>query len=194
MKDNQEKIEKKLDQEKITLSSFVENNNTLINSLGVFTALIIFASSLPLKSIGLALSFLFLIIVLLLWFELWERFPAGSTTWRLIVFENILSLTVLILVVHWLLDYRGIWSKYLFILIFALILTPISYTLKKYDVFNVLFDTKPGRSKVIRYALGVIVIGSVFIVSTILAKLLANPFNRFLDNVHKLLQISSQSN
>jgi len=55
----------------------------------VFTALTVFGSTMRPTEFGQFLSSLFLTLTLLIWFELWGRFPSKGGGWRLDWFENI---------------------------------------------------------------------------------------------------------
>ncbi len=52
-----EKSEESPKDEKVSLASFIDANQKLISVLGIFTAISVFASNLPLKPVGYALSF-----------------------------------------------------------------------------------------------------------------------------------------
>jgi len=141
--------------EKISLSTFIEDNHKIISVLGIFSALTVFSRSLQLKALGDVLSFMFLTLTIIVWFELWGKFPSEETTGRLSWFETILTFTILGLVIYSLLEYRGIWDHLLMVPILGIIVTPISKLLKRYDVFNRLFHTQPGKLKWLRYTFGI---------------------------------------
>ncbi len=128
-----------------TISTFVEVNHKLITVLGVFTALTVFAANLPLRPFGNILSFMFLALAILVWLELWAKFPKGAVTWRLNWFENILSYAVMIIIAYWFLSFRDIWRIWLPFLIALLFLAGFSMVMKRYDVFDRLFKTEPGK-------------------------------------------------
>jgi protein-S-isoprenylcysteine O-methyltransferase Ste14 len=184
MPDDTKVANNKTSNERITLACFLEKNHKLIAVLGVFTALTVFATTLPLKSYGYALSFMFLALVVLIWLELWQRFPSGEGTWRLFWFENILTFAILGVVGYWFIEFRPIWHKFLGILLFLLILAIISWLMKRFQIFNRVFHSKPGRHKLLRYLLG---LGLIFISLAIalhLAGLITGPINRLLDEIH----------
>jgi hypothetical protein len=166
-----------------TLTSFIEENHRLLTVLGVFTALTIFASNLPVKPLGGMISFLFMTLTIILWFELWARFPSKRGEWRIVWFESILGITILILVIYWLLDYRVIWNQMLATLIFIVILTPLSWVIKKFNIFNRLFKTQPGKLRILRYILGIIILLGAVSLSLYIASLLAGPINTSLNNL-----------
>lgn len=178
----------RIEKEQTSLSDFVRENDKLISTLGVFTALTIFSANLSIKSYGYALSFAFMALSLLLWFELWARFPSSTGSWRLSVFENILFWTVLAIMFYWLLDFRNIWHDYLWILLFALLLGLASYLIRKYQIFNRLFHTEPGKLKFLRYTIGIIIGVIVFAVSIYLSTLIAPTINQFLDQLNQVLK------
>lgn len=174
----------KEDKKAPTLFDFIEENQRLVTVLGVFTALTVFAGSLPLKSVGYVLSFMFMSLTVLLWLELWERFPSKSGSWRLTLFETILPLTVLVVIGYWLLEFRKLWHEFLFLPIFAIILSSFSYVMKKYNLFNRVFHTRADGKKSLRYFVGIAVLLITALASILLARMAAAPLNRFLDSAY----------
>jgi hypothetical protein len=172
----------------VTLAEFVEENQKLITVLGVFTALTIFSSNLSLKPFAHALSFMFMTLSVLLWLELWGKYPSSPGNWTLTWFENILFLTVLAFIAYWLIAFRDIWDKLLAILLFGLILAPFSWLLKKYNIFNRLFRTQPGKLRPLRYLFGIAIGLAVLYFSLQLAYVVASPVNRVLDSFYQAMQ------
>lgn len=173
------------------MTEFVEENQKLITVLGVFTALTMYSSNLPLKPFAYVLSFLFMTLTVLLWLELWGRYPPSQSNWTLTWFENILSLTLLVFIGYWLIAFRDIWDKFLVTLLFGLILAPFSWLLKKYNVFNRLFRTQPGKLKPLRYLFGIAISLAALFLSLLLAHIIAPLFNRVLDNFYHVMQTPS---
>ena len=179
--------EKKIEQKQISLSDFVNENSKLISTLGVFTALSVFSTNLALKPYGYVLSFAFMTLTILLWLELWGKYPAKSGSWRLYWFENILFLTVLAVVLYWLLEFRSIWHKFLQTLLFLIILAIIAYPIKKYNLFNRVFRTQPGKLKFLRYLIGISLGVVVLFASSYLAMLFAPILNILLDQLKEVI-------
>jgi hypothetical protein len=169
---------------KVSLVDFVEDNHKLITTLGVFTALTVFVSNLPLKTLGYLLSFLFLTGTVLVWSELWSRFPKPGTN-RLIWFENVLSVAVLILVAYWVLEFRVIWRLLLTTILMLTFLWFMSLTIKRFNLFEFLFRIPLFRHNALRYLVGVIVIGIALILAAQLANFLAQPINALLDELRQ---------
>lgn len=90
-----------------SLAAFVDDNQRLIATLGVFTALTVFVGNLPAKLFGFLLSFLFLIGTILLWSELSSRFPKLRTE-RLYWFQSIIEVAVPILIIYLILQFSVI--------------------------------------------------------------------------------------
>jgi hypothetical protein len=164
-----------------TLKSFIEENHRLLTVLGVFTALTIFASNLPVKPLGGIISFLFMTLTIILWLELWAQFPSARGGWRIVWFESLLGVTILFLVFYWLLDYRIVWDQMLVVLILIVILAPFLWAMKKFNIFNRLFHTQPGKLRFLRYVFGIIILLAVIFLSFYIASLLAGPINTSLD-------------
>ncbi|SRR5581483_313252 len=186
-----ELIEKKNEEKQITLTDFVDENSKLISALGVFTALTVFSTNLTLKPYGYALSFAFMTLTVLLWLELWGKYPARRGSWRLTWFENILFLTVLAVVFYWLLEFRTIWHEFLQSLLFLIILAPIGYLIKKFDLFNRVFHTEPGKLKLFRYLLAILIGLVIMYISYYLANLIAPPLNTVLDQMREFINTTS---
>ena len=172
----------------VSLSQFVEQNEKLFGVLGVFTAVSVFVGQLRLHWFAYGLSFVFTLLVLLLWIELWSKLPLGTGGWKITVFENLLSLAVIGLVAYLFIDYRDIWHQYLFVPVFLFIYSLIGavfwWVVKKYNVFDRLFHTVPRRKAFLQY----LVIGtSTYYVSNRLAVLITPAVNRVLDALYKAL-------
>lgn len=167
-----------------TLTNFIEQNQKIISVLGVFTALTVFTANLSFRAFGYALSFIFLSLTLLLWIEVLEKFPKGEANWRLKIFEILLSYTFLGIILYWLLSYREIWHSVMYLpvsIILATIFTSIvTWPIKKYDLFNIIFRTKPTKRKFIRYTLYLIIILGILFISVQIANIISPPINALL--------------
>jgi hypothetical protein len=171
-----------------SLSDFIETNHKLLTILGVFTALTVFSFNLPIKQYGYGLSFILFALTLLVWLEVWSKFPSGPGSFKLIWFENLLSFLILGIFLYWLLDFRGIWKDFLVVFLFVIFMSIFSLIMKKYDVFNRLFNTSPGKRKNLRYFLGLIIIITLFSISWKIAFLISPPVNSCLDSIYKTFQ------
>ncbi len=172
-----------------TLGDFVEDNSKLLSAVGLFTALTVFSSTLEPRVVGAFLSFLFLSATVVLWFELMEKFPAGTpATGRLTWFETILSFAMLVVVFYWLLQFRGFWRSWLIIPIALILAAIVSGVLKRFDVFNRAFAAKPGEKRRWRY----FVAFSVFAVSILgaiyLSALIVQRIGPPLDTLRQVLE------
>lgn len=168
---------------KTTLFAFVEENQKLLTVLGVFTALTVFAASLPLKPLGSILSFLFMTLTVILWQELLERFPAKAAGWRMSWFESLLSLAVLMLMFYWLVDYRDLWQYWLAILVLAPLLWGVSKIMNRFDVFNRVFHAKPGAKRPLRYIVWVLFFAGALLAAILVTGFLTPPLNRLFDSI-----------
>lgn len=171
-----------------TLSKFVEDNEKLINVLGVFTAITVFVSELRLQIFGYALSFAFMALTVILWLELWGKFPSGKGDWKLIWFENILTLTVMAIIFYWLIDFRDIWREALVFLIFSIISAVFSVVMKRFGIFNKLFLTQDGELKWLRYTFGFIIILIILYTSLIIAYAITPSINNALDSINEFIR------
>jgi len=176
---------------KNTLSDFIEVNQKLLSVLGVFTALTVFTSNLPLKPVGQGLSFIFLALTLLIWTELVQKFPSGTSTWRLILFENLILFCVFGVFAYWMLAYREIWRVFIAIpllIIFSSIgLGIVSFVSKKYNVFNRLFRTTSDRLIFLRF-IGLMLIFILVTTASWHVSLAISPsINHILDKIYSVV-------
>jgi hypothetical protein len=172
----------------VTLKTFIDNNDKLLSALGIFTALTVFSSNLSPKYIGYVLSFLFLSTTILLWLELWARFPSKFATTRLIWFENILSYSIMAVIAYWLIAFYEIWRLFLFLPIALILLYLFSIFIKHFSIFNIVFYAKSIRHKILRYILGCIVLIVVLYISFYIANQLASPINTLINNIKQNLE------
>jgi len=154
--------------EKPSLHKYIEDNHKLLSSLGIFTALTIFARTSIGGYIGELLSVLFLTLSLLLWLELMGRLPSKMGTSRM----------------YWLTTFRKVFSWITIILVFIAYSSLLSWIAKKYDLFNRLFKTEPGGKKVLRYILSILLIIIGIAVSFIVMLIASHYFDKFLDLVN----------
>jgi len=93
---------------KPTLEQFISQNDKLLGAMAVLAGLAAFTKDL--RVVGGYLSFVFIALTLLVWFELLGKFPKHTHTGVLFWFENLLSIGILglaaYLVVGVLLFYR----------------------------------------------------------------------------------------
>lgn len=166
-----------------SLAAFIEENQRVITVLGVFTALTVFASNLRPVEFGQFLSSLFLTLTTLIWLELWGRFPSGGGSWRLSWFENMLSMTVLVLVGYWVVVVHTWVHDLITILVFGLTLGGLSQAMSRWNLFNRVFRSVPHERTKLRYGLGILIQVVVFAASFFVASVAGPPVDRFLDRI-----------
>ncbi len=167
---------------KPSLYDFINDNHKVITVLGVFTALTAFSSTFPIEGFAKGVSTLFLTLTLLVWIELWGRFPSSMGTTTLFWFENVLSLTMLALIAYWVVSVRIIFPPLVFILVFGLTLSLITWILQRFDLFNRILHTEPGGRKVLRYVLGIIILIVSFAITFLITALISLPIDQLLAN------------
>jgi hypothetical protein len=111
-----------------TISSFIEDNYKQLSVLAILTALTVFASNLPIKSLGSILSFLLLTLSILVWIEIIGRFPKALYSWRLTYFLGTLFLVPFILAAYLIIEYYPLWSQYYFWILLLIVGFPIFLT------------------------------------------------------------------
>ena len=112
-----------------SLSRFIDDNHKLISSVGIFTALTVFSTSISLKPIGYLVSFLSLAATFILWIELWFKFPRNrNLPVRLSFFKFTVLLILLTVTLYWLLEFRNFW-RYFLVLPLTFILTYMFFSI-----------------------------------------------------------------
>lgn len=172
-----------MEKEKNTLGKYINENEKLLTVLGVFVALTIFFSSLDVKIFAALLSLSSLTCAVLIWLELWSTFPSEEGTGKLLWFENVLSISTLVLIVFWVYEIYNLYPGAIVILLTFTIMWPISFLLKKWNVFNRCFNTKAQGKKPLRYLVGLIIILSVLAPSFLLASHISPYITKIFDSI-----------
>ncbi len=166
-----------------SLSDYIENNSKLISVLGVFTALTVFSYNLTIKPIGNILSFVFLTITIIVWLELWTKFPPKPSSWRLILFENVLSFSVLGIILYWLLAYREIWRAILVFPIWVLTITLISFLITRFNLLEKITGFKIAKYTFIRILFGLTLMILIYFFSLFVSAIISKPINDAFDSM-----------
>ena len=171
-----------------TLFSFIEENHRLLSVLGIFTALTVFARTLPIRILSDLLSFFFLAATVVLWFELQERYPSKTSSQKLRLFEILVSTAVLLLVACWLFLYWAFWRRILVAVFFAAFSLATTSLLQKYNVFNRLVGVDANHQKFLRHLVFFIIFSMILVSSIFFANLLGLKVVPLLEQIHEQLQ------
>lgn len=178
---------------KKTLSEHIEENQKLITVMGVFTALAIFARNIEIVQIRTMLSFLFISIAILVWIELSLKKYENKPTWRLILFDYAILLSVLFLVGYWLIEYFETWSSLIIIPMYFLFITIFIYLLKKIKVIRNLNNPETIKFKKTKLTLHYLIFILIIILSMLITSLIKEPLSDFLKAQHnRLINFISQ--
>ncbi|OGC85504.1 MAG: hypothetical protein A2V73_06430 [candidate division Zixibacteria bacterium RBG_19FT_COMBO_42_43] len=143
---------------KISLRQFIENNQRLITTMGVFFALTIYSTSIPIKQIALALSFLFMTCSFLIWMEVLSGIT-DYTSWSLHWFQIALLWAFLAFSFYWYIEYRTIWRYLLFIPLFSFISWSFMAIMKRYRLFERVLVIVPEKiRRPIHISMGIVLI------------------------------------
>jgi len=134
----------------VTLSDFIDENQKLITVLGVFTALTVFAGNISLAPFRNILSFLFMSLAIIVWIELWRKFPLKKYTWLLRWFEIILTLSIIVLISYWFIGYSEMWQGYLIVALTSIFTAVFGIVHRKLDLYDRLYNSKSSRYKLIK--------------------------------------------
>lgn len=164
---NQDKDKDKDKEKKTTLRDFLIKEHNLISSLGVFVALTIFSHSFLEGIFAIFLPLLFLLLAILIFFELWEQFPKNGGSIRLVFFESYLSIASVFIFIFWLSQLQALDNELpilvLSLLLYGPIMTFISVRIiKRFDIFNGVFVVGDGQKKFLRYVFAYLIIFAVF--------------------------------
>lgn len=180
-----------LEDKKVTLGMFIEDNHKLLATLGIFIALTVFAKNIPQKWASHVLSFLFLNATILIAIEILGRFPPEKTCkWMLWWFQHIIFFSMFSLAVYWIFAFPALLLRKEFIgLILFLSLFSLTWrVLKRSKAFNLLFPDKPKRLKTIRIILGFLAAGIYALILLFLSILISIPIKKGLDKVRERLE------
>ena len=166
----------------MTLSELLEDNHTLLEVIGVFTAVSVFIGQLQIHWFAHVLSFLFMVLVIVLCVELWTKFPRGTGSMKVLLFEYALTAAVFFLLLDLFVDYRDIWTHFLYVPIFLV----LSCTVLLGFVVPVLRAVIP-KNKVLRKVVGLVISVVVIYLSMRLAVHIEPGANRFFDAVNRLV-------
>lgn len=165
-----------------TLSELLADNHTLLEVIGVFTAVSVFIGQLQIRWFAHVLSFLFMVLVVILCVELWTKFRRGTDSMKVMLFEYTLTAAVVLLLLDLFVDYRDIWKHFLYVPIFGV----ISCTVLLGFVVPVLRAVIP-KNRVLRKLAGLVISMVVVYLSMRLAVRIEPGVNQFLDAVNRLV-------
>lgn len=166
----------------MTLSELLEDNHTLLEVIGVFTAVSVFIGQLQIRWFAHVLSFLFMVLVVVVCVELWTKFPRGTGSMKVLLFEYALTAVVFFLFLDLFVDYRDIWTHFLYVPIFLVLSCPVLLGF----VVPALRAVIP-KNRVLRKAVGLVISAVVIYLSMRAAVHIEPGANRFFDAVNRLV-------
>jgi hypothetical protein len=169
----------------VTLSDFIGQNQNLITVLGVFTALTVFAGSIPLPPFRDNLSFFFMSLTILVWIELWRNIPKGNYTWRLRWFQNILSFSILSLVAYWFIGYSQMWQGYIVVAISSIIAVMLKLINKKLHLYEKWYESQSIRFRKLRKITWVVFVILLIVGQTYFAIKVSPSIGKTLNDIHQ---------
>jgi len=102
-----------------SLHDYIEQNQSLLSAMAVLVAIATFVANLPVHWLGSSLLFLSIAAVVTIWVELYMRFPMTGSI-RLVLFKNILSLSLMGFILYWFLAFGTFWNIFAFVPLFCL--------------------------------------------------------------------------
>src|SRR5580698_9303665 len=111
----------KIDHKGPSLHDFIEQNQSLLSAMAVLVAIATFVANLPVHCLGSVRLFLSIAGVVTIWVELYMRFPTTGSI-RLVLFKNILSVSLMGFILYWFLAFGTFWNIFLFVPLFCSLL------------------------------------------------------------------------
>jgi len=170
----------------MTLKQFIDSNHNLLSALAIMAAVLAFISSMSIKWIGVALSFLLVGGMIFIWLELKQQMPEKKH-WRLFLFHYVILWGLVAFILYWLLEYLVFWNEFIGVPIFFLVLFWFANTfgvLRQFEWAKNLFGIdrkKNGWQKLLK----VVYVGGILWISLMFTAMLA-PVTAFILNVIKL--------
>lgn len=165
-----------------SLKDFIERNHSLLSALAIFATIAGLLSSLPIKWLSSALSFIFIAGMVIIWLEIQAQLPKKAGL-KLFLFRYVLLWGLGGLVFYWLLEFRELWRAMLFPALALLFFYEIALTIRpigEWPLVGRLLGI--GRAKnPIQEVLRVILLVILGILALYLASLFSVPINLILD-------------
>jgi len=118
-----------MDKNGMQLKEFIEKNHALLSAVAIFATITALLSSLPIKWMGIVLSFITMAGMVVIWHEIKAQLPEKMSP-KLFMFRYILLWGFGALVFYWILEFREIWHVFLFVPLTILFVYEIVQTLK----------------------------------------------------------------
>jgi hypothetical protein len=118
----------------ITLKDFIDDHQKILAVIGVFVALAVFWSNLPLKYISSFISFLCLAATVPLFIEIYRSYNYKKSSWLLTIFLNIFAPLMGYTAWYLLVGFRSHWQTQMWNLVFWTFAIPAWFLYKKMDV------------------------------------------------------------
>ncbi|HEX8000256.1 MAG TPA: hypothetical protein VF528_17855 [Pyrinomonadaceae bacterium] len=112
-------------EEVVNLKDFIDEHQKILAVIGVFVALSVFWSNLPLKHISSFISFLCLAATVPLFLEIYRKFDFRKSSWLLIIFLNIFAPLMGYTAWYLLIGFRSHWRTQMWNLVFWAFAIPI---------------------------------------------------------------------
>lgn len=113
----------------MSLKEFIEKNHSLLSAMAIFATITALLDNLPVRWIGIVLSFISIAGLVVIWHELKAQLPKTMSP-KLFIFRYVLLWGFGALVFYWLLVFREIWHFFLFAPLTILFMYEIVLTLK----------------------------------------------------------------
>lgn len=138
------------EKKKLTIQEFIESNDKLLTAFSIFIALTLFSKEMKIAVFSEVLSFLFLTISILIWFELWTSSNSKDKSLTFFIFENLLNFVTIGLIGYWIFAYKNTWKLFALIFIVGTIAFILGMLDSKYEITNRFFNIKFFRNVIIK--------------------------------------------
>lgn len=120
----------KINDNTTSLKEFIQENQYLLSSMAVLVAITSFMANLSPHWLAQTLTFISILGVITIWFELNSLIPKEGTS-RLFIFRYVILSGLVGFIFYWLLAFKQFWNIFLFVPIFLLLLFIIVDTIKQ---------------------------------------------------------------
>jgi UDP-N-acetylmuramyl pentapeptide phosphotransferase/UDP-N-acetylglucosamine-1-phosphate transferase len=98
-------------------------------------------------------------------------------------FENVLSIMSIALFIYWVYEMQNLIPGVLVFILAFLIMWPITALIKKYGIFNKLFNSEPNKKKGWRYAIGLTILLVIFVFSIFISSVLSPNVKKLINQI-----------
>ncbi len=141
-----------------TIDSYLKDKDKLLTAFGIFMGMTIFTKDVTGNIIGGYLSFFFITLTFLIWIEIWGTFPDKDRSWTLIIFENIINMSTILLFCYWIVEYYHKGKLFIFLWLAGAVASILTKLNDHYGYLDFFKNSKIWKYRLFRYLIGALFI------------------------------------